>query len=229
LLLSSQRKKMVRGGTMYVAGNVVAPAAGVWIPSDYQAINADLGCAWDSMQYVDMQQQCYGSWIQSSKLPLQVESESTICPSSQNSDAMSEGSETPHAEPRRVQSAARAAKRQRGRERRKMYRAAAQAAKLQTQNVDNIKQSQGFEVRAAAAAAELQLVVRKTFVDVDDQDESLNRVEIHLPAAFFESTREIDEWRRNYRLGRMGYHRGAKGEITSLVLDRVPSSVALAA
>lgn len=167
----------------------------------------------------------------SSKLPLQAELESTNA-SSQNSDAMSEGSsssskalpETP-----KVQSPARAAKRQRGRERRKMYRAAAQAAKVQVPNSEQIKQSQGFEIRAAAAAAELQLVVKKTFVDVDDKDESLNGVVIHLPAAFFESTTEIDEWRRSYRLCRMGYHGGAKGEITSLTLNPVLNAAALAA
>lgn len=216
-------------GNMFVASNVTA--AGIWTPADYQAMTADLRCSWDSMHYMDMQQ-CYGSWIQSSKLPLQAQSESSK--SSQNSDAMSEGSssgsggQADQLAPR-VQSAARAAKRQRGRERRKMFRAAAQVAKLQAGNEDQVKQSQGFEVRAAAVAAEVQLIVKRTFVEVDVQDESLNGVEIHLPAAFFESTNEIDEWRRDYRLARMGYHRGAKGEITSLALNPVLSCVAVAA
>lgn len=128
-------------------------------------------------------------------------------------DAMSDAGQ----DGRRFQSAARAAKRQRGRERRKFFKAAAQASKLLEEQADREKMTVGFEERAAAVAAECKLVVKKTFFEVNADDSSSSsdfESEIHLPSAFFKSTREIDEWRRCYRRFRLGHHQGAKGELT---------------
>jgi len=108
-------------------------------------------------------------------------------------------------EPRR-QTAARAAKRQRGRERRKMYKAAAHDEKL----------ALGFEARAAAVSVEVKLVVDNNgFFDVEFEDSSSSDEDIALPPAIFRSTTDIDMWRRDYRRFRLGDHRGAKGEVTS--------------
>mmetsp|Transcript_92116 Transcript_92116/g.168998 ORF Transcript_92116/g.168998 Transcript_92116/m.168998 type:complete len:151 (-) Transcript_92116:191-643(-) len=104
----------------------------------------------------------------------------------------------------RHQTAGRAAKRQRGRERRKMYKA---LKRLES----------GFEERAAAVATELKLVVKSTFVDVLDDDAKIE-VEVPLPAPLFETTKEIDQFRRDYRRFRMGHHHGAKADITSKAL-----------
>jgi hypothetical protein len=139
--------------------------------------------------------------------------------SSQSSDGMSDDSDVrKEPEARKFQSAARAAKRQRGRERRKMFKA---EAKLQNQagvGAPQSEKSRKFEVLAAVVAAESPLVVRRTFVDVDEPTDSFNE-DVNLPTSFFKSTKEIDEWRRDYRKFRMGHHQGAKGEITSLTLS----------
>lgn len=114
--------------------------------------------------------------------------------------------------PVRVQSAARAAKRQRGRERRKMYRAAAHENKC----LEEMQKTQStvFDAHAAAVAKEVKLVVRHTFFDVDSSEESSEEEVIQLPAAIFNSTGEFDEWRRDYRKFRLGHHQGAKGELS---------------
>lgn len=116
-------------------------------------------------------------------------------------------------------SAARAAKRQRGRERRKFFKAAAHAAVLaQEENRVPAEEQQAtcFEARAAALAAEVRLVVRKTFFEVDSEDSSSSAdSEIDLPPALFSTTPEVNEWRRDYRRFRLGHHQGAKGEVTA--------------
>lgn len=119
--------------------------------------------------------------------------------------------------PRKVQSAARAAKRQRGRERRKLYRA--QAHELKCIEAARERQEEEFAERQAALAAEMKLVVKNTFYDVDDSEEDCSQeVEIHLPPAIFNSTGEIDEWRKDYRRFRLGHHHGAKGEVNQELL-----------
>jgi len=124
----------------------------------------------------------------------------------------------------RVQSAARAAKRQRGRERRKMYRAVAHESKCLEAEAEHEQAAirahavgySGFEARAAAVAAEFKLVVKHTFFDVDEsEDLSSEDDRLPLPPTFFKSTGEIDEWRRDYRRFRLGHHHGAKGEVTT--------------
>jgi hypothetical protein len=212
---------------MFMATSV-APE-GIWLPAQSQGVEVDFKCAWESVNNMGTQQ-FYSSWMQASKFQMQMTDAMTPLTqspkSSQHSDTMSDGSSSesrgqPETSGRKVQSAARAAKRQRGRERRKMYKA---NAKLQSQEGDQIEmlvsavtaeQSSKFEMLAAAVAAELPLVVRSTFIDVDEPSESLSE-QVLLPASFFKSTSEIDAWRRDYRRFRMGSHRGAKGEITAL-------------
>jgi len=139
---------------------------------------------------------------------------------------MNSGPKSPASEPepRRVQSAARAAKRQRGRERRKMYKALAHASKGLEVQAEREKLAQGFEARAAAVAAEVRVVVKNTFFDVDVEESETSDEEIALPPAFFKTTREIDAWRRDYRKFRLGHHQGAKGEVTekNLIVDVAP-------
>jgi len=128
-------------------------------------------------------------------------------------------------EPRRVQSAARAAKRQRGRERRKLYKAAAHTTRGLEAPANHKKVCGydspigGFEARAAAVNAQIKLVVNRTFFDVELEDSSSDD-DVHLPEAFFETTREIDGWRRDYRRFRLGHHQGAKGEVTESLTPR---------
>lgn len=125
-------------------------------------------------------------------------------------------------EQRRLPSAARAAKRQRGRERRKFFRAETQraaaeerAALAQAETASALPESEGFDAKFAAVAAEVKLVVKKTFfeVDVEDSDSSESSM-LELPPALFNSTPEVDEWRRAYRRFRLGYHQGATGEFS---------------
>jgi len=127
-------------------------------------------------------------------------------------------------QPAPVQGAARAAKRQRGRERRKMYRAEAHASKsLQEEEAqaskcleeEREKQAIGFEARAAEVATHVKLVVRNGFYDVDSSEDMSSDDDFPLPSTFFKSTGEIDEWRRDYRRFRLGHHQGAKGEVTT--------------
>jgi len=136
-----------------------------------------------------------------------------VVPTSRNA----KGNSSSVANVERVQSAARAAKRQRGRERRKLYRAAAHEDKCSQTETEREKQARlGFEARSAAVAAEFNVVVKHTFIDVDDsEDLSSDEDQMPLPPTFFESSGEIDGWRRDYRRFRLGHHHGAKGEVTA--------------
>mmetsp|Transcript_139905 Transcript_139905/g.254481 ORF Transcript_139905/g.254481 Transcript_139905/m.254481 type:complete len:150 (-) Transcript_139905:212-661(-) len=103
----------------------------------------------------------------------------------------------------RHQTAGRAAKRQRGRERRKLHKALR-------------RWESGFEERAAAVASELKLIVKSTFVHVLKKETT--EKEVPLPDPFLQTTKEIDQYRREYRRFRMGHHHGAKADITSKAL-----------
>mmetsp|Transcript_10550 Transcript_10550/g.19422 ORF Transcript_10550/g.19422 Transcript_10550/m.19422 type:complete len:150 (+) Transcript_10550:62-511(+) len=103
----------------------------------------------------------------------------------------------------RHQTAGRAAKRQRGRERRKLHKALR-------------RWESGFEERAAAVASELKLIVKSTFVHVLKKENT--EKEVPLPDPFLQTTKEIDQYRREYRRFRMGHHHGAKADITSKAL-----------
>jgi hypothetical protein len=72
--------------------------------------------------------------------------------------------------------------------------------------------AQHFEERVAAVTAEFKLVVKGTFIEVLEEDVAS---EVPLPVPFFHTTLEIDQWRKDYRRFRLGYHRGAKGEVMS--------------
>jgi hypothetical protein len=210
-------------------------ADGIWLPSESQGF-ADFTYAWDSMHYME-EQQFYGTWALSSKVPVQTTESTTPLTQSPTSslttlpplsDTMSNDSfsdSKPHraAQMQKAQTAARAAKRQRGRERRKMYRASARLQKLSGEEVDSIETfipegavdlSRKFD-RLVAVVAELPLVVKRTFYEIEEPAAS-PREDIVLPAAFFKSTEEIDDWRRDYRRFRMGHHQGANLEITAL-------------
>lgn len=185
-------------------------APGVWVPNQ-NALPVD--CAW---QFPDG----FGSYLapEPTKLPLQCSLSPEIQLSAESSPRDS-GSISPAStgEPRKAQSAARAAKRQRGRERRKLYKALAHAGKgSDTVEAQRENRSSDFDARAAAVASELKLVVKRTFFDVDTEDLSSSEDEIPLPPAFIKTTVEIDEWRRDYRRFRLGHRQGAKGEITDI-------------
>jgi len=64
-----------------------------------------------------------------------------------------------------------------------------------------------------------RLVVKHTFIDVDDEDTEQGNEEISIPAATFETNTELEGWRRAYRKFRLGSHRGAKGEAFSIVKE----------
>lgn len=159
--------------------------------------------------------QCFGTWVDQSTIlvpPLAIpdmmspQLETDTPPKSPTSTSADSAESAQSAPPQtRTQTAGRAAKRQRGRERRKMHKA---LKRLES----------GFEERFAAVAAELKIVVKSTFVDVLEKDAES---EVLLPAPFFKTTREIDQWRGDYRRFRQGHHRGARGEITSLPLLEV--------
>lgn len=203
-----------------VCGSFYLPAAqGVW--GQHVGMNAD--CAWQS------QQGFYNPWVQQSNsymVPYSNNYENSshsalsceMAPSPRSTNANSSTGSNDGDVPHRVQSAARAAKRQRGRERRKMYRALAHASKcLEIEVVEKEKQA-ALEFEATHRAeprVEHNLVVKNTFFDYACEDLSSEDDQISLPAAFIETTEETDEWRRNYRRFRLGYHNGAKGEVTS--------------
>jgi len=194
-------------GSFVYQGDTIA-ATGAWGP---EGVNVDY--SWQTA--------CCNPWIQSSMLPMSFpegkmlemdladkDTDVASSPSSKKTGSVS-GSSTPPPEPRR-QSAARAAKRQRGRERRKLYKAAAHVSRCLESERDRL--ALAFEARTQRVAEVMRLVVNQTFVDVvaEDSDED----EILLPEAFFASTPEIDSWRRDYRRFRLGQHQGAKGEVT---------------
>jgi len=179
----------------------------------------------------------FSAWVQPSKAPIpcHVRPEIMMLQHEDSSEAQSSnGSISPPStpEPRRVQSAARAAKRQRGRERRKLYKAAAHVTKCLEGPADHTRVSgydspssqssygsASFEARAAAVNAQVKLVVKSTFFDVELEDASSDD-DVQLPSAFFETTAEIDGWRRDYRRFRLGHHQGAKGELTENLTPR---------
>lgn len=159
--------------------------------------------------------------IQNSEVAINASKRSKVSPPASSSG-----------EPKRIQSAARAAKRQRGRERRKFYKALAHASAYQvldTQASSETTECQEssqecllenptihFEARAAAVAAEVKLVVKGTFLEVElSDDASSDDNDISLPEAFFKTNAQIDGWRRDYRRFRLGHHQGAQGEVTS--------------
>jgi len=79
----------------------------------------------------------------------------------------------------------------------------------------------GFEARAAAVNAEVKLIVKGTFFEVElEESSSSSDEEIQLPEAFFKTTDEIDGWRRDYRRFRLGHHQGAKGEVSESLTPR---------
>lgn len=225
-----------------LAGNMVPPPGTYAIPAQWLAdgqyglgppasecmngFNAE--CIW---QYPNGGHG-FSAWVQPSKapIPFHVRPEIMMLQNEDSSDSSSQspnGTVTPPStpEPRRVQSAARAAKRQRGRERRKLYKAAAHASKCLEAPADHKRVSGydspigGFEARAAAVNAQIKLVVKSTFFDVELEDASTDD-EVQLPSAFFETTPEIDGWRRDYRRFRLGHHQGAKGELTENLTPR---------
>jgi len=194
-------------GSFYLPGTMVPPP-GCWVPGQL-GMNGD--CVWQA------QQGGFDAWAQPSMAWEVVPAGSTlkvkvVPPPRSNKGNSSVGSNT-----QRVQSAARAAKRQRGRERRKLYRAAAHEDKCSQTETEREKQARlGFEARSAAVAAEFNVVVKHTFIDVDDsEDLSSDEDQMPLPPTFFESSGEIDGWRRDYRRFRLGHHHGAKGEVTA--------------
>lgn len=133
------------------------------------------------------------------------------------------------------QTAARAAKRQRGRERRKLGKALAAAQRLLgTQQImeemdsDNNSTSdkdseKAFEARAARLQGEVKVTVKRTFLEVDtpSEDEYLQEPEIELPTPIFELSSLAEEWRRDYRKFRCGFYRGSKGEISDLSISQM--------
>jgi len=192
-----------------MAGTFV-PAPGMWVP-EQNGMNAD--CYWQPLAYV-------GAWNQPSTLSKcsNVHSEKVATVSTASTTASVSGDSTP---PVRVQSAARAAKRQRGRERRKLFKAAARAAGGLEADTERARQNSGFEDRVDALAGEVKLVVKNTFFDVCiSEDSSSDESEVALPATFFKTTSEIDGWRRDYRRFRLGHHQGAKGEVTEKDFSR---------
>jgi hypothetical protein len=116
----------------------------------------------------------------------------------------------------RPQTAARAAKRQRGRERRKHFKALAREPDHPCSETTRATLTRNFEERAAAVASEVKLVVKSTFFDVSEDEASSSENDVPLPASFRPTTREIDQWRRDYRRFRLGHHQGAKGEVSKL-------------
>lgn len=203
------------------------PATGVWVP---EGINVE------NVWQFSAGHNGFNAWVEPSKVmgPSAKIQDRRMMQAKPDTPKKAK-SPTPAAEPRRAPTAARAAKRQRGRERRKMYKALAHAAKLENDCAasqsdetrsttdesvsDKDKQALDFEARAAAVTAELKLVVKHTFFDVCiDSEDSSSDDEISLPPAFFKTTKAIDGWRRDYRRFRLGHHQGAKGEVEK-VLD----------
>mmetsp|Transcript_58687 Transcript_58687/g.102723 ORF Transcript_58687/g.102723 Transcript_58687/m.102723 type:complete len:222 (-) Transcript_58687:89-754(-) len=193
-----------------VCGTLVSGTPAMQVPGKWAAEHLGTG-----HPHIHTGVQCFGAWADSStslvppivipdvmSMPPEVEA-APKSPTSTSSDSVESASSAPELRKARPQTAGRAAKRQRGRERRKMYKA---LKRLEA----------GFEERAATVAAELKLVVRGTFFDVLEEDVES---QVPLPVPFFETTKEIDQWRRDYRRFRMGHHQGAKGEITSLIED----------
>jgi len=98
-----------------------------------------------------------------------------------------------------------------------MFKAAARLAETIEADASREKVALGFEARAESVAAEVKLVVKNTFFDVDiseDSDSDESEASLTLPSAFFNTTLEIDGWRRDYRRFRLGHAQGARGEVT---------------
>jgi len=116
-------------------------------------------------------------------------------------------------QPAHLQTPARFAKRQRTRERRKLFRAEARANKSLEEEPQ--KEATGYEARAVEVSAQVKLVVRNCVYYVMSSEEVASYDDVPLPSTFFTSTEEIDQWRRDYRKFRLGHHQGAKGEVTT--------------
>lgn len=191
-----------------LGASAIVPAPGVWAV-EHRGMEMN-GYCWQSPMYNGVQG--YDMWadqstnfVSSFAIPdaisdLQPEGDSA--PKTPNSTSADSAESIDSASKARKQTGGRAAKRQRGRERRKLYKA---LRKLET----------GFDERYAAVATELKLVVKSTFYDVSDQANEVTESEVPLPAPFFPTTKEFDQWRREYRRFRLGHHHGAKGEVTS--------------
>mmetsp|Transcript_62245 Transcript_62245/g.108852 ORF Transcript_62245/g.108852 Transcript_62245/m.108852 type:complete len:225 (+) Transcript_62245:80-754(+) len=202
---------MVCGTIVGVAPTMHAP--GIWAVEKQTSIYTKES-DWQTPVYTNVQ--CFGPWVDQSSnfvptlvipdavsTPTEVDS-APKSPHSTSSGSVDSALTLPAlSEPRqaRQQTAGRAAKRQRGRERRKLHKALR-------------RWESGFEERAAAVASELKLIVKSTFVHVLKKENT--EKEVPLPDPFLQTTKEIDQYRREYRRFRMGHHQGARGEIESL-------------
>lgn len=204
------------GHGAYAGSSIVPP--GVWAPTD-QGINAV--CTWQAASGNG-----WTPWTEQAKLPVpclaiperhasQLDVDTPPRSPSSASSVASAATAASAPEARCAPNAARAAKRLRCRERRRLFKEAARSAAAGERATADLAQS--FEAHAAAVAAEVRLVVKKTFFEVDSEDSaSSDGGDIELPPALFETTREVDEWRRGYRRFRLGHHQGARGELAAV-------------
>eukprot|EP00929_Paragymnodinium_shiwhaense_P097739 TRINITY_DN5934_c0_g1_i1.p1 TRINITY_DN5934_c0_g1~~TRINITY_DN5934_c0_g1_i1.p1 ORF type:complete len:335 (-),score=84.08 TRINITY_DN5934_c0_g1_i1:255-1259(-) len=144
-----------------------------------------------------------------------------------------------------AQNSARALKRQLQRERRRMGRAEARMQQQADAAAAAINTAAGAQTSAVVAAltcnheertahkavgdsavGRMKVVVKHTFIECtydEFHEEETHRSssrspqseDATLPAAEFETTPEFEEFRRAYRMFRLGFHRGAKGEVSS--------------
>lgn len=188
-------------GIAFLASSNYVQGEGIWESNSHAAF--DWGSvAWDAQSYQVISH-----------------SDSTTASECMSESAGSTGNQD--VAPAKVQSVARAAKRQRGRERRKMYKArakeqaAADCGKVASCDLTALMEN--FETRAAIAATYLKLAVKRTFVDVCEDSFQEGETEARLPPPLFESTQQIEDARRAYRRFRLGHHQGVIGEIASKI------------
>jgi len=178
------------------------PAPGVWMLPSHEGANENNNIYW---------QQQVGAWNVGALMPVMPVKGQALQPQSEVllSKPLKAG-----------QTAARAAKRQRGRERRKLGKAMAQAQRMLgiTQSATPPEElTSGFEARAAKLRGEVKLSIKHTFLAVDAEEEYFeDPVGFDLPAPLFELSRDQEQWRADYRRFRCGFHRGSKGEISDL-------------
>jgi len=98
----------------------------------------------------------------------------------------------------------RAAKRQRARERRKLFKA---LSRLEQKN-DHVTLTAEFEQRVAEVSADLRLVIQNTFIDVVEVN---NVSESMLPSCLFRASADLERCRRDYRKRRLSW-KGAQSE-----------------
>lgn len=173
------------------------PAPGTWVtqPTDYSPKERN----WLSPNYAGAQYS--DTWIDPVKhfVPMldipdvifqQLEKEAA--PKSPGSTTAGSDSTMSSLPEIREQTSGRAAKRQRGRERRKHFKS---LKRLES----------AFDERAAAVGAQVKLVVRNTFIDHIDTREGDGVLEVPLPVALFDTAAEIEQMRRDYRGHRVGH------------------------